>query len=196
MSVYVLLPLVFAPVLLLVRETSVTLAQPPAPLSRLDDCSLPCWNDILPRDTRLSDAVDGLLSNGYAFHGDYRRFKYVAYDPQDPSAGCAVGLGYAGNRITTITLTQCAGVRLGDFLAILGVPEAVHAPGTMLSFRGGRVLISLNTGNCDALFSPHSAVFAVYLRPSGTGTPYKYPWRGLINRHLYAVLEPEMPRCR
>jgi hypothetical protein len=196
MSIYVLLPLGLALVVLFVRETSVTLALPPAPLSRLDACSLPCWNNILPRHTRLNDAIEGLLADGYAFHGDYRRFRYVAYDPQDASVGCAVGLGYSSNRITNITLSECAGVQLGDFLAILGIPEAVHAPGTMLSFRGGRVLISLNNGDCDALFSPHSEVFAIYLRPAGTGTPYKYPWHGLINRHLYAVLEPEMPKCR
>lgn len=195
LRVVALFPVLLSGLLLVVIQASVTFGAPPRALVTLDECTLPCWNNIDPPETRINAAKEMLLDAGFTLHSEYRRFRFVAYDPADRSAECAVGITYSGTHITELALTNCSGARLGDFMTILGAPEAIFAPGNLLSFRRGLVLVALRTQPCTDAFSPHTDILAVYLRATRAQPRIYYPWRGFMRHASFARFQPDLLGC-
>lgn len=199
MKIVAALSLVLCALLTLTLFTAVrasrALGTPSSVLSAVDGCGLPCWRGIAPRATGLSQAQLTLTRGGFTPHTSRPALGFVSFDGTGAGAGCSAVLGYAAGQVTSLALTECRDVALGDVVALLGEPDGVLAPGTALTFDRGLVIASLPADECRSAFSPLSAVETIYLRAQPPSAARAFPWHGFIDRDRYAALEPEMSPC-
>jgi hypothetical protein len=205
------LTLVFPPLFVALALSAIyignTIGVPPSALAGLDDCALPCWHGITPRGT-LFELADGvLLSAGYERSDADNRFRVILYRPAAGTTACNVGVNYGGGAVIAVTLSNCAGVRLGDLMAILDAPGGIVQNGRALTFRQGRIIVRQLMLTCDDWFSPLSEVFAIYLNNPGppprravsdydASLAYSaFAWRGFATRAAYESAEPGFPVC-
>lgn len=194
----------FAALMILTLQIARTIPSP-LDLGAQPGCEAPCWQNITPNTTPLDTAVQNLEDAGYTFERDYERSRFLAFEPGENSAACGVRLNYSAAVVTSITLTDCQNVTLGDLSAVIGSPDGILASNTALTFREGAVVATMRAMTCSTWFTPQSPVLAVYINAphseNGLSSGYSpsvmdvYPWRGFISRQRYQLLEPETPRC-
>lgn len=203
--------LVLALLLVLLSALSIAAAKamggvfmvPPPAFDGLDDCNLPCWQQIRPRSTPVEMADLMLTAAGYQRIELLARFRTMAYRHQFDSRVCTVGLAYSGGIVTTITLDRCS-ARLGDLMAIVGPPDGILFTGRAVSFRNGRVIASLR--GCGS-FAPERSIVSIFLNNPGPPPPNtiidntpqdhipRFSWRGFAPRAYYEAIEPNFPAC-
>ena len=183
-------------------------AAPPLPLEELNTCGRACWHDIVLRQTDFRQADAMMLDEGYeiwrGISGAFTRM----YELDGVERNCVVGLvSSRGQAVTSIRLSQCEGVRLGDLIAAVGQPEGVMPSTQAVTFQNGEVVASIREDTCFYWISPFSSVQTIYLESLGGdedilqgGVPYPpelaLPWRGFRSRAYYLQFEPTMRPCR
>lgn len=197
-----LLSAVLYTLVMLSKELGTVVNPLPSALRGLDNCQLPCWMDITPYRTSVESANVTLAAMGYTVAEEYRRYSFVKYAPSNAETDCIVSLGYARTRISTIALSDCKDVRLGDVLLILGIPEGISASATALSFRNDTVNVTIRENTCERWFSPFSQIRSIYMdiprrrtEITGLRPADRLTWRGFIPRTHYKRYELGIPRC-
>ena len=183
-----------------VMVVSAALSPPTAAVAGIDDCILPCWNRIHPGITALAEAEDLLAQVGYQVEGRYPKQGFVLLRPVTQSeVTCSVSLAYVSRRVTGIGLSECGTIRFGDMVGLMGRPDGLLPSATALAFREGRVVVTLNTSNCDVWYGLQTPIDFIRLQDSleGYTTSLVEPlrWRGFLRRERYEQLEPSMAFC-
>lgn len=152
----------------------------PAPLvdelSPQHDCILPCWHGIIPGDTYLSSAHLLLADAGYAFYSSGGGIsEFLPAESLETAKHCRVRLfstleeridGEIDGRIREIRLLGCHGMRLGDAMVVLQVPQLTSAGGARLSFLDGMVFVYTRSNACTApRLTPFMGIDAVIITP-------------------------------
>lgn len=155
----------------------------PAPLvdelSPQAGCSLPCWHGIIPGETYLSSAHLLMIDAGYAFYSSGGGISEFLPDPSFATARhCRVRLlstqeeridGEIDGRIREIRLLGCRGMRLGDAMVVLQIPQLTSAGGSRLSFLDGMVFVYTRSNACTApRLTPFMGIDAVMITPRVT----------------------------
>jgi hypothetical protein len=195
--------LLFLSTALTVSALQVGVSQPPpGALVGLDACKLPCWNDIVPRQTPFDTAQALLTEAGYHVRG---RGQLFTFEPGQTVDGCQVWLNTGGGYVTVTSLVSCPGVRLGDLLAILGKPEGILRSASGLVFREGQIVIMVRMLPCDEWFSPQSSIHSIYfvdreamrIRNELATDPIfqSFHWRGFASAEFYHAQDETFPIC-
>jgi hypothetical protein len=177
---------------------------PPIALFMTGECQLPCWNNLHPGETNISEAGDILVSLGYTprtFDPDpiLRRTSFVA---AEPNAICEVHLNpVAGGSFNSITLRACTWLPMGDILSLIGEPESMLPLASVIVFREGQMILFLNNRMCDQEHvSLHMPIRYIVLSDEGVNTlmlnqPSDLPWHGAIPLSRYSRLYPDKVFC-
>ena len=177
-----------------------SLRWPPIALRGLDDCHLPCWNEITPQQTTPDNASISLVHSGYTVESVNHHWRYMTLQPPDPTA-CKINLTYS--RLVLVTeLNDCGDVSLGDVMTILGAPQGVLPYGLFdtFVFRDGTVVVHTRKFRCDSGSSLHDTIVYIRLRDEPVQTPQvstlnALPWRGFVSRGQYQQLYPGAMGC-
>jgi hypothetical protein len=180
----------------------------PVSLNGIDDCELPCWARITPRQTLLEIANGLMLESDYELIMHNQQFRVMNYRPPEPAL-CDVSFNYSSGAVLIVMLRQCPNVRLGDILAVLGTPERITFDTKALSFRDGRVIVHVSAPDCYVRLSPRSRVSVIYLTNPGRLPPRRrvmeytpenanrsFPWLGFLTREQYHNAIPSFPNCQ
>lgn len=175
---------------------------PPSALIGLDGCGLPCWNQIVPRQTSF-DAARAILDKA-----DYNATNWgqtYRFEPADSDSACQVWLKIADSKVNVTSLVECPDVRLGDLLAILGKPDGILRSLSGLVFRDGQILVLVHEFACDEWFTPETNIRMVYFaddeamhvhNQQTTDPIYQsFDWRGFASRAYYRAHEADFPAC-
>lgn len=178
---------------------------PPPALDRLGACALPCWNDIIPQETALTDAAQLLSALGYHEGQNDLGSRYRNFQPDAAQLDCRVGLNYRFRVTLMTTLSGCPAVHLGDLILRLGTPERISRTALGLYFRGGTVVVMTRETRCDPWFSPNSEVVAIFLLQAAdlrqrtllTFEPMEQavPWIGFATPQAYRRFDPDFSIC-
>jgi hypothetical protein len=152
--------------------------QPPNAMLRgfIDGCAgkpQPCWYGIQPGETTIGVAHQQLSGYRYAWVGSSSWNASHLQRYQTESGGCGLMIEIVGTGIQAVNLSECPNLRVGDLLAMLGVPDSVCLYYTRfgLMYGGdGETLIMLPG---DGLFSPYTPVESIRL------TAYPLPWSSM-----------------
>lgn len=174
--------------------------QPPPLVDELNsgaECVLPCWQGIIPGDTYLSSAHLLLTDAGYAFYSSGGGISEFLPDRSVGAAKhCRVRLtstpeerfdGEIDGRIREIRLLGCRGMRLGDAMVVLQIPQLTSAGGARLSFLDGMVFVYTRSNACTApRLTPFMGVDAVIIAPRVTDADFEraIAWDGFAS-HMY-----------
>lgn len=173
----------------------------PAPLvdelSSGTACVLPCWQGIVPGGTYLSSAHVLLIDAGYAFYSSGGGIsEFLPGRSVGSARHCRVRLvstqeeridGEIDGRIREIRLLGCRGMRLGDAMVVLQIPQLTSAGGARLSFLDGRVFVYTRSNACTApRLTPFMGIDAVIIAPRVTDSDFDraIAWDGFAS-HVY-----------
>lgn len=160
----------------------------------LNACELPCWQRIEPGVTGLSRVDIVMTGLNYTLTADNDRSSGVlTFEKLGSRTDCIVEIHYANDRVQMVLLKRCAGSRLGDFIARLGVPESVFSTGRSLAFRQFSVVLGVADDLCGKWLSMYTPVLSVRLTAVGSGAQDSIrAWRGFMPYWRYIQLQPEM----
>lgn len=175
---------------------------PPSALVGLDACGLPCWNEIVPRQTSFDAAQAKLLGDGYTLTSNGQTY---TFEPSASDQACQVWLKTGDGLVTVTSLVGCPGVHVGDVIALLGEPDGIIRSLSGLVFRGGQILVLVHEFTCDEWFSPETDIRSIYFADGAamrvhnhlTTDPIflSFPWRGFASRASYRKQEESFPAC-
>jgi hypothetical protein len=171
---------------------------------RGENCQLPCWNNLRPGETTISEANLILHQRGYrteTFDPDpiLTNTSFVAIEQQTI---CEVHLEPApGGYFSVITLRPCSPVSMGDISSLIGEPESMLPLLSTMMFQDGQTILLLQTPICNGSHvSLHTLVRFIMLSDGGVherllSQPSNLPWHGFIPFWRYGQMYPDKPVC-
>jgi len=157
----------------------------------------------VPRQTSLEVAKTMLTEAGYQLdaHGQ----DLLIFKPPTVTHTCPIWLSSGSGFVKVISLVDCPGVRLGDLLAILGMPEGILQPATGLMFREGNVVVMVRSLPCDPWFSPQSSILSIYFVDRNLASARNQiaddpifdslQWLGFASQGFYLQHNEPFPAC-
>ncbi len=173
-------------------------AQPPSPAlngfhADCDNQPQPCWYGIILSETPIGDARDkvemmGYFSNNLGLELSDHVFSYRS----DTTFPECVDLTYFFLRTDPILL-RCTGLRIGDVVSALGIPQYRYSIGGQVENWGyDGVMVRLTPGWSISAFQP---IQHIVISKRDTVGSLIAPWRGLLPHWKYCQLEPDYPGC-
>lgn len=156
----------------------------------------PCWYGIKPGVTGIQDAGAVLEMMGY--YADYKGIelsdRMMPYRQADGAPGCAdVYFGYQVVGVKTVVM-WCMTVRVGDLMAVLGVPDSRVDYGTLgEDWIYGGLTVRLLTRWTQTPFTPIDHMRLVL--DVAAYTRHAKPWHGFLPRWKYCQLETGYEGC-
>lgn len=148
----------------------------------------PCWYGVHPGQSSVNEARRLLRARGLRPSRSGSVYLYYT-----AVGGCDfdVASSYPSDEISSIHIQKCSHLRLGDVLAVIGLPEGLHTASNRrfwILFAGGRV--ALQARDLPA-WSAHAPVKDIWLINSRL--VIRHPWRGFFPRWRYCQLERRLP---
>jgi hypothetical protein len=180
------------------------LSQPSVSLSKTGECQLPCWNNLHPGQTLVSEADDILENMGYQrriFDPDpiLANTSFVAVES---NTICEVHLNPApGGSFDTITLRTCNRLPIGDILSMIGEPESMMPYASVIMFQEGQMILFTHDSMCKQKeMSLHMPIRYILLADVGVNAtivnqPSDLPWHGFLPFWRYGQLYPDKMIC-
>jgi len=177
---------------------------PPVSLYVSGDCELPCWNNLRPGQTRVSEAGDILENLGYerrVFDPD-PILANTSFAAVEPNAICEVHLNpIPGGSFDTITLRACTTLPIGDILSMTGQPESMLPYASVIMFQEGQMILFMRNSMCrQKQMSLYMPIQYILLADAGvnsvmTNQPSDLPWHGFLPFWRYSQLYPDKFIC-
>jgi len=175
-----------------------------ATLRPTDDCRLPCWNNIRPSETRLSEATNILRNLGYRprrFNEDAGIATNILYIHNEAQWICQVGLTPGGGLVRELILRACEPLSIGDVLNVIGSPDSMLPIPSLVIFQEGQTILTLWQPACDGhkIYPSASIRFisladaTLYVRVANQES--ELPWQGFLPFWRYGQLYPDKPVC-
>ena len=154
-------------------------------------CELPCWQDIRPGESLITDAFRTLTSQRYSPRSGGGT--QIRFTPPPEHTACRAEVHYWQTVVIETRLSRCPGLRLGDLLLLLGAPEQVAPNLLTLDFDGGAVRAQLHLLECDQSLSPHTPVqFVSLTQPPPDSAAMGPAWQGFALPWRYTRALPNI----
>ncbi|MBI5666453.1 MAG: hypothetical protein HZC41_00475 [Chloroflexi bacterium] len=140
----------------------------PALEGMLDGCqskTQPCWYGIVPGKTDVQEARNILLSHRLRPVRSAPVYSYFARTTV-AAGGCDVELfsAYPFQKVSSVRLQKCSHLALGDILAVVGIPDALHTASARhlwMSFSGGQVALQAQQDPAWSIYAPIKDVWLI-----------------------------------
>jgi hypothetical protein len=172
-----------------------------AELTETPNCVFPCWNGIVPGQTRRSPVHAYLNTAGYDVESPMVSIisaSGLVYRHPMPNH-CAIRLNFNNGFVDSVRLTGCPQMTLGEAMLMFGQPQRASFYGGRISFQENSIQVETDTDCYDRL-TPDTPVKAVIFTladeftADGSATSTEMVWSGFKHRHYYTPTQTTYSR--